>query len=377
MPSRSRSPSSEPPNEPPSVDIYWKRRCLDMEQKLKKSEQKRKREEPEASVKQLGRGIPKLASLFLEVDEIVQHYDKHELLLLDELEESKFAGMNNEAVEKLKRDHMVFKEIARLVPNFKKTVDKSSPAALKSLYAEVNGALDTRGDDVSKLMHQVTHWFNTALPETRPLLDPLLCPIKYNWDDEEVRAKLRAAAPGYNYNDNFLLLCLFHNTKGLDEELRGFLRSPLLVKVFKFIFTAPTSSQLVDLTASSSNEIPQANKTVQHSRNSKGPGGNKSIASILNIKAVTLRSLAYAATQLVLALSSAPKWTIKHSGFNFQSFYKFIINYLEDFQGNREHCKKVEDLLLWWNKQVFPHVVPSTECDVRVNSMKALEELGM
>ena len=56
-----------------------------------------------------------------------------------------------------------------------------------------------RGEDVAQLKAAVTGWLNTAFPDS-PRIDPddrsgrgihhdvtgkLLCPIKYDWDDDE------------------------------------------------------------------------------------------------------------------------------------------------------------------------------------------------
>ncbi len=77
----------------------------------------------------------------------------------------------------------------------------------------------------------------------------LLCPIKYDWDDDEwfmlffwltvdqnafwsVREKLRDFSPEYNYTGDFLLRCFYTNFEGdVRQPEKGFLKSLLLVKV--------------------------------------------------------------------------------------------------------------------------------------------------
>jgi hypothetical protein len=61
-----------------------------------------------------------------------------------------------------------------------------------------DGAKNARGDDVSKLMNRVAEWLNQQYPHEPPLsaikrdgrgihhpiTGMLLCPIRYDWDDE-------------------------------------------------------------------------------------------------------------------------------------------------------------------------------------------------
>jgi hypothetical protein len=61
-----------------------------------------------------------------------------------------------------------------------------------------DGAINARGDDVSKLMSRVASWLNQQYPKEDPLSDDsrigrgihhpitgmLLCPIRYDWSDE-------------------------------------------------------------------------------------------------------------------------------------------------------------------------------------------------
>jgi len=62
-----------------------------------------------------------------------------------------------------------------------------------------DGAKNARGDDVSKLMNRVAEWLNQQYPQEPPLsaikrdgrgiyhpiTGMLLCPIRYDWNDEE------------------------------------------------------------------------------------------------------------------------------------------------------------------------------------------------
>ena len=55
------------------------------------------------SLKTLGRGIPKLVSLFDPVKRVVQLADKHELLEAGQLPDEEFSGLNEVEIEQLQR----------------------------------------------------------------------------------------------------------------------------------------------------------------------------------------------------------------------------------------------------------------------------------
>ena len=56
-------------------------------------------------------------------------------------------------------------------------------------------------------------------------------------------------------------------------------------------------------------------------------------------------------TQLHFALNNATQWTSHYNGFNYQEFYKFIINFLKDDQ-TREGSAATDELFDWWNRYV-------------------------
>ena len=84
---------------------------------------------------------------------------------------------------------------------------------------------------------------------------------------------------------------------------------------------------------------------------------------------VTPRSIAYTAVQvrlnftssrdahlrrrhLLFALSDATQWVQVHQGFDYRSFYYFIIDYIEDTSGPVAQ-KKAQELFKWRNMYVF------------------------
>ncbi len=58
---------------------------------------------PVPSLKTLGRGIPKIVSLFEPVKMLVANTDKHELCQSEELTEAEFDGLDEDEIIQLKR----------------------------------------------------------------------------------------------------------------------------------------------------------------------------------------------------------------------------------------------------------------------------------
>ncbi|KAF9224088.1 hypothetical protein BS17DRAFT_703882, partial [Gyrodon lividus] len=54
--------------------------------------------------------------------------------------------------------------------------------------------------------------------------------------------------------------------------------------------------------------------------------------------------------------------------FDSEVFYRNIINYLE-LPASQEQEKEVDDLLLWWNQQIFGHQNVSGYCPQQVEKL--------
>jgi len=68
---------------------------------------------------------------------------------------------------------------------------------------------------------------------------------------------------------------------------------------------------------------------------------------------ITPASVAYAATQARFSLTSSPVFTRTDTVTDSERFYNSILDLLED----PEETKEVDDLLTWWNRQVFPNYI--------------------
>ncbi|CAA7262240.1 unnamed protein product [Cyclocybe aegerita] len=373
---------------------YYKWRCHNLEKEVASSLGKRKKDK--VSMKRLGHGIPKAVSLFLGVDEVVRQSDKHQLLLIGELDDAKFAGMTTKAIGNLKHDwarlNTAFKELVQLIPNFQKKIDNDEPAQLQLFYAELqHGGNAAHGDDIGNMMHSVAIWVNEAFPGAHPLLNPddhemppcgikhpvtghLLCPVKYKWEDKEIRAKLQGSAPGFEYFGNFLLHCLFEDPENTIQSEQGFLKSSLLVKVFKFIFTLLKSAKTVNIQDpnDSDNAEGTSNKALRTAGGRRK--GHCSVAETLQMTHVTPRALAYAAVQLILALSAIKQWTDNIHGLDLKLFYEFIIDYFEEIPAANTTCQEkvrsfltggITSIILMLGRQIFPGVVSAASSNAK------------
>jgi len=240
----------------------------------------------------------------------------------------------------------------------------ATDSKVKTIYRELQvGANAARSTDTSRIKSSVAEWLNAqTVGRPDPLLTlasrkergiqndttgRLLCSISLDWDDQDVRTKIRNYEGNeYYYGKDFFPRCLFAGEKGNPNRVRdGYLRSTLLVKTFKAIFTSPSSvTKELDTTQE------PAPKKMRKSTNAIPHRAD--VTTTLNMYQVTPRSIAYAAVQLHFALQNASLWCEVYDNFNYKDFYWFIIDYLGAGSTN------AKDLLDWWNEQVFPDAAP-------------------
>ncbi|KAM6494657.1 hypothetical protein JOM56_009280 [Amanita muscaria] len=367
----SPSNSNTDPEDLESELLRYKRLYSALQEQVN-STQKRQKKSSTASTTQLGRGIRRLVSLFDDVADLVHNADKHVThpggLDEDDLE---LLDKSPDEISELKRHrercHIgVTQVLTRLIPNFINKIDATDPALLQEFYSLLQaGANDARGDDILKVRAAVSKWLNEQNPPPMPLLNPdsrsnrgiqhdvtgkLLCPIDFYWDDPIIRARLRNCEDGYDINSSFFLHCLYQSgTANIQDVEEGFLKSGLLVKVFKHIFTSPSSA---NASIEASENIPVGTlagaRATSNTSNTKR-ATRKDVSGCLHMEEkVTPRAIAYAAVQLVFALSDAPHWTAVHNGFDYRSFYYFIVDFFEASADNSSK-QRVKELLSWWN----------------------------
>ncbi|KAJ2929068.1 hypothetical protein H1R20_g8025, partial [Candolleomyces eurysporus] len=85
------------------------------------------------------------------------------------------------------------------------------------------------------------------------------------------------------------------------------------------------------------------------------------------MKAVTGPSIAYIATQLRFALCSASTFSRTDRVTDSEYFYNLIVELLED----PEEREEADELLRWWNRQIFPKLNTSDTRTIHEDSVVA------
>ncbi|KAH6897566.1 hypothetical protein BKA70DRAFT_1438169 [Coprinopsis sp. MPI-PUGE-AT-0042] len=210
-----------------------------------------------------------------------------------------------------------------------------------AIHQITKGASSTRSDDTKSLKSVIVDWIT---PPNGALMPPLqrniktdrgfyhnrtgelLCPVNLDWNDPKVREGLRSGdiVPTGDQWPRFLYQ---NHTFNPEDAWEGLLRGGLLVSAFKHVFTSPSSV------------------------NSKEPRATRSCnARLHGMGSVTVASIAYIAAQVGFGLSSSPVFSRTDLITDSESFYVSIITLLED----PEEQDEVQELLKWWDRQVFP-----------------------
>ncbi|KAG2354502.1 hypothetical protein BDR07DRAFT_1454097 [Suillus spraguei] len=203
------------------------------------------------------------------------------------------------------------------------------------------GAVGVRGDDTKMLKSAVLNWISLKGAAIQPplhrnskidqgfkheLTRSLLCPVGLDWNDAETRESLQSGKMSV-CGDQWPIFLYAHHIFDAEDPWCGLLRNRLLA--YKHIFMSPSSV----------NKEPKAMWS-----------GN---AHLHSMNCVTITSIAYIATQVrqcVFALSSSSVFTWTDTTMDSETFYHSLLDLFKD----PDESKEVNDLLTWWNHQVFP-----------------------
>ncbi|KAG2744719.1 hypothetical protein P692DRAFT_20743198 [Suillus brevipes Sb2] len=256
------------------------------------------------------------------------------------------------------------------------------------------GADAARGDDTSCLKDLVAIWVNQHFHPS-PLIRPddkhlrgfgsdicgkLLCPAEWDWDQNRVKAGIRDRTTAYIVSENSWPLFLYENyTMNRDNLEEGLFKSKLLVLAFKAIFTSPSSAKEVDGDGDGADIIANNMRARRKSDQAKV---KSCVASIINMKKVTPRSIAYIACQVRFALSNVSSWRTIDGDFDYEAFWNNVVDFFENVPGPVTK-RRVEKLLEWWTRKVFgtnhredltPEVVSHMSVNTLAEQRKALED---
>jgi len=262
-----------------------------------------------------------------------------------------------------RKEHRVFEQLLKMIPGLEDRLLSGSDQEIGHVADLLQkGASSARSDDTKSLKSAVLDWIT---PRGQPLNPPLarnvktdrgfhhertgalLCPTTLNWSDTETKQKLRSGelAPSGDHWPTFL----YHGYQYDHEDpWNGLFRSSLLVSAYKHIFTSPSSVE----------KEPKATRS-----------GN---ARIHGMTQVTPASIAYIATQVRFALSSSPVFTRSDTTTDSERFYSTVVDLFQDI----EELEEVNDLLAWWNRQIFPchssvRTIPGNTTLARIKERRA------
>ncbi|KAF8237427.1 hypothetical protein L208DRAFT_1247256, partial [Tricholoma matsutake] len=206
------------------------------------------------------------------------------------------------------------------------------------------GANASRANDTKGLEAAVIDWITPTGQHLSPPLScktkfdrgfhhdctgGLLCPAGIDWTNEEIKNKLWSGKM-HVCGDQWLLFLYADLNFDPARPWNGLLKNKLLISAYKHVFTSHSS---VDLDES---------KAIK-SRN----------AHIHGMSSVTTASITYI---VHFALSSAGTFSRSDTVTDSEAFYLSLFDLLDD--GRERH--EVQNLLKWWNRQIFPHLSPKS-----------------
>ncbi|KAG2110711.1 hypothetical protein DEU56DRAFT_749779 [Suillus clintonianus] len=259
------------------------------------------------------------------------------ILRLEQMENTPLEDFSAEE----RREHRVFEQLLESYPGLLERLQNGSEEEILHVGELIGkGAAGARGDDTKTLKSAILDWITPKDAAIQPplhrnskidrgfnheLTGSLLCPAGLDWNNTEMRENLRSGELSV-CGDQWPIFLFAHHTYDTEDPWCGLLRSRLLVCAYKHIFTSPSS---VD-------KEPKATRS-----------GN---ARLHGMNSVTIASIAYVATQVRFALSSSSVFSRTDTTMDSETFYHSLLDLFED----PDESKEVEELLTWWNRQVFP-----------------------
>ncbi|KAG1893986.1 uncharacterized protein F5891DRAFT_962141, partial [Suillus fuscotomentosus] len=262
------------------------------------------------------------------------------ILRLEQMEETPLEDFSAEE----RREHRVFEQLLDSYPGLLERLRNGSEEEILhfilTILRLVRERQAQRGDDTKSLKPAILDWISPKGAAIQPplhrnskidrgfnheLTGSLLCPAGLNWHDAETRENLRSGEI-LVCGDQWPVFLYAHHTYDAEDPWCGLLRSRLLTCAYKHVFTSPSS---VD-------KDPKATRS-----------GN---ARLHGMNRVTVASIAYIATQVRFALSSSSVFSRTDTSTDSETFYHSLLDLFED----PDESKEVDELLTWWNRQVFP-----------------------
>ncbi|KAG2739898.1 hypothetical protein P692DRAFT_20754663 [Suillus brevipes Sb2] len=372
---------------PTSTKARAKRRIAALEEELEtlRNERGSKQRKTTYYVAQ-GRAIRRMVTLYATLEDLIGENDRRyeSMSLTDE-------------PTTLEQDILQagYLELARTLPWVHTKLGTLDHEECEDMLKKLKkGADAARGDDTSSLKDLVAGWVNQEFRPT-PLIRPddkhsrgfandvcgkLLCPAEWDWDQTCVKAGIRDRTTEFIVSENSWPLFMYEDYKvNADNLEEGFLKSKLLVLAFKAIFTSPSSAKEVDGDGDGA-DILENNRRAR--RKSEQGKVKTCVASIINMRKVTPRAIAYIACQVRFALSGISSWRTVDGDFDYEAFWTNIVAFFEVVPGPVTR-RRVDKLLEWWTRKIFgtnhrqdltPDVVSQMSVNTLAEQRRMLED---
>ncbi|KAG1860025.1 hypothetical protein C8R48DRAFT_714265 [Suillus tomentosus] len=369
---------------PTSAEARAKRRIAALEEELQMMHQEKgtKQRKTTYYVSQ-GRAIRRMVILYTSLEDLIAENDRR----YEEQPED-----NTTEQDRLQRGYIT---LAQAVPWLHEKLGEldidDSEDMLKKLK---KGADAARGDDTSTLKDLVAGWVNQDFHPSCLLkaddkhsrgfmhdtCGKLLCPAEWDWSDARVKAGIRDRTSEYIVSENSWPLFLYENYSPDSSNLeKGLFKSKILVQAFKATFTSPSSAREADGDGDGA-DILENNRRARRALNQAKV--KTCVASIINMRKVTPRSIAYIVCQVRFALSGVTSWRTVDGDFDYEMFWNNTVDFFEDVPGPVAQ-RRVAHLLEWWTRKIFgrnhredltPEVVSKMSVTALAEQRKAIED---
>ncbi|KAG2120017.1 hypothetical protein DEU56DRAFT_760922 [Suillus clintonianus] len=301
-----------------------------------------------------GRAIRRMVALYTPIRDLIIENDRR----CDD-------GLNSDPTPEQKRLQRGYIEFVKVLPWVHEKLSKFDNEELDDMLKKLKqGADSARGDDTGTLKELVASWVNIEYNPT-PLIrlddkhhrgfandacGKLLCPAEWRWGDPVVRAGICDRTTTFIVSENSWPTFMYENYQADAKNLeRGLFKSKLLVMGFKAIFTSPSSANEVDGDGDGADIIENNRRSRRRSDQTKV---KTCVASIIGMRKVTPRAIAYATCQIRFALSNITSWRALDGDFDYQIFWDNIMDFFDDAPGPAARAR-VRELLEWWTRKVF------------------------
>ncbi|KAG2111820.1 hypothetical protein BD769DRAFT_1674357 [Suillus cothurnatus] len=338
-----------------SLQARQRRKIAQLEEKLVALESGRAIKEKQMNyyVSQ-GRAIRRIVTLFDTIEDLITENDRRY-----EVEDDAESSLDE---DRLQIGFVTLTTALSWLPKKATEMDYDDYSHMLKLLRQ--GADSARGDDTSKLKALVAEWVNRELKPDPPVdaddkhsrgftndaCGKLLCPAELDWNNPVVRAGIRDRSDGHIVTDLSFPAFLYDKYTANPNDLEeGLFKSRVLLQAYKAVFTSPSSAKDIEGDGDGIDVIQnnrRANKSVFRVK------VKKHVAQIIKMKKVTPRSIAYIACQVRFALSSVTSWRSIDGDFDYEQFWRTIVDFFERAPG-RTAQRRIDVLLEWWTRKVF------------------------